>query len=271
MILTQESVLSLLIAEGGQVKKSDLVGKFKDSINCEDSAEKEQNKELFKTFVNNVAFVKEIDGVRYVIVRKTYQHFLNVAQTEQIRVEKSENKEIPQTGEQQRPHVQGEETGGSEEAAGGEISAVSEPDQEDKSELSDNPTKILYSIQQALQRSTFTSVRVKRVLNFEIQKQETNEDSRGSRVNEPTRIQSKPYALPLRMPPSTTMVQIRKLKLDPDDLPNSPKLDSFRNKRSSAETDNSISSPQLRRVSEEHQGVRGSGDKGPLSVSLGAS
>ncbi|KAK1882606.1 Ankyrin repeat domain containing protein SOWAHA [Dissostichus eleginoides] len=247
MVLTQESVLSLLIAEGGQVKKSDLVGKFKDSINSEDSAEKEQNKELFKTFVNNVAFVKEIDGVRYVVVRKMYQHFLDGAQTEQIRVEKSENKEIPQTGELQRPPVQGEETGGSEEAAGGERSAVSEPDQEEKSELSDNPTEILSSIQQALQRSKFTSVRVKRVLNFEIQNQETNEDSRGSRVNEPTRIQSKPYALPLRMPPNTTMVEIRKLKLDPDDPPKSPKLDSFRNKRSSAETDSSISSPQLRR------------------------
>ncbi|KAK5858829.1 hypothetical protein PBY51_002944 [Eleginops maclovinus] len=247
MVLTQESVLSLLIAEGGRVKKSDLVSKFKDSIHCEDPAEKEQNRELFKTFVNNVAFVKEIEGVRYVVVKKMYQHLLDGAQTEQIRVENTENKDIPPTGEQQRPPVQGEETGGSEEAAGGERAAFSKPDQEDKSEISDNPTEILSDIQLLLQRSKFASVRVKRMLNVEIQRQETNEDSVGSRVNEPTRIQSKPYALPLRMPPSTTRVEIRKLKLEPDDPPKSPKLDSFRNKRSSAETDSSINSPQLRR------------------------
>ncbi|XP_034033917.1 ankyrin repeat domain-containing protein SOWAHA-like [Thalassophryne amazonica] len=76
MALTQESVLSVLIAEGGKVKKSDLVAKFKGSFDCEDPTEKERNKELFKTFVNNAAFVKEVDGVKYVFVRKKYQHLL---------------------------------------------------------------------------------------------------------------------------------------------------------------------------------------------------
>ncbi|XP_074930245.1 LOW QUALITY PROTEIN: ankyrin repeat domain-containing protein SOWAHA [Cottoperca gobio] len=262
MVLTQESVLFLMIEEGGKVKKSDLVGKFKDFINSEDPVEKERNKELFKTFVNNVAFVKEIDGVRYVVVRKMYQHLLDRAQTAESGVENTENKEIPLTGEQQRPPAQSEETGGSDDAAGGERSAVSEPDQEQASEGNESPTELFCPIELALQRSKYKNVRIKRILNFEIQRQDTNGDNcpRGGAVNKPTRIQSKPFALPLRMPPSTTRVEIRKLKVDP---PESPKLDSFRNKRSSVETDNSISSPQLRRSvkstkASEEQETRGS-------------
>lgn len=91
-------------------------------------------------------------------------------------------------------------------------------------------------------------VRVKRTLNFEIKNQDTNGDAciRSRAVNEPTSIQNKPYALPLRMPPTATKVETHKLKVDP---PESPKLDSFRNKRRppSVESSGSISSPQLRR------------------------
>ncbi|XP_051258169.1 ankyrin repeat domain-containing protein SOWAHA-like [Dicentrarchus labrax] len=237
MSLTQESVLFLLIAEGGKVKKSDLVGKFKGSIDCNDPAQKERNRELFKTFVNNVAFVKEIDGVRYVVVKKMYQHLLDGVHP----AEKTDNKEIPLTGEQQRPPARREET----DDAGGERSAVSEPDREQaSSESSENPAESLSLIQLALQRSKSMDVKVKRMLNFEIQRQDTQGDTspRRGAVNEPTGHQSKPYALPLRMPPSATKVETRKLKGDPDDLPGSPKPDAFRNKRSS-----SISSPQLGR------------------------
>uniref|UniRef100_A0A3B4X0N2 Sosondowah ankyrin repeat domain family member A n=1 Tax=Seriola lalandi dorsalis TaxID=1841481 RepID=A0A3B4X0N2_SERLL len=216
-----ESVLSLLLSEGGRMKKSDLVGNFKGSIDCVDPAEKERNRELFKTFVNNVAFVKEIDGDRYVVIKKMYQ---------------------------------------------GERSSLSELDPEQASESGDNPTELLSPLQLALQRSKYTNIRVKRMLNFEIQKQGTNGDncSRRGAVNEPTAIQSKPYALPLRMPPSSTRVEIHKLKVDPDDPPESPKLDASRGKRrpSSAETGSGVSSPQLRRVvkttkaSEEHKDTR---------------
>ncbi|XP_035522851.1 ankyrin repeat domain-containing protein SOWAHB-like [Morone saxatilis] len=235
MSLTQESLLFLLIAEGGKVKKSDLVGKFKGSIDCSDPAQKERNRELFKTFVNNVAFVKEIDGVRYVVVKKVYQHLLDGVHP----AEKTDNKEIPLTGEQQRPPARSQET----DNAGGERSAVSEPDREQaSSESSDNPAESLSLIQLALQRSKSMDVKVKRMLNFEIQREDTQGDacSRRGAVNEP---KSKPYALPLRVPPSTTKVETRKLKGDPHDLPGSPKPDCFRNKRSS-----SISSPQLGRA-----------------------
>ncbi|XP_028451550.1 ankyrin repeat domain-containing protein SOWAHA [Perca flavescens] len=251
MVLTQESVLFSLIAEGGKVKKSDLVGKFKASIDSDDPAERERNRELFKTIVNNVAFVKEIDGVRYVVVKKVYQHLLDGVQTAESPVEKTENKEIPLTGEQQRPPARSEQTGSSDDAAG-EISAVSEPDPEQASESGENPTELLSPMQLAMQRTKYSDVRVKRTLNFEIQRQGTNGDncSRRGAVNEPTGIQSKPYGLPLRMPPTTTRVEIRKLNVAPDNLkqdPESPKLDSSRNKKRPPAVETGISSPQLRR------------------------
>ncbi|XP_075957416.1 ankyrin repeat domain-containing protein SOWAHA [Anarhichas minor] len=237
MVLTQESILLLLIAEGGKVKKSDLVGKFKGSLDCDDPAEKERNRELFKTFVNNVAFVKEIDGVRYVVVRKTHKHLLDGAR-------EPENKEIPLPGERQSSPVPGERTGSSDDARG-ERSAVSEPDQELAGEGGDNPTELLTPIERALQRSKYTDVGVKRMLSFEIQRQDRHGDnsSRMGALNKPTTAKSKPYALPLRMPPSTTQVEIRKLKKDPDD----PEPDSFRSKRRAPSVETSIGgSPQLR-------------------------
>ncbi|XP_071316380.1 ankyrin repeat domain-containing protein SOWAHA [Trachinotus anak] len=267
MVLTQESVLSLLISEGGRVRKSDLVGKFKGSIDCGDPAEKERNRELFKTFVNNVAFVREIDGVRYVLIKKMYQHLLDSVQTAaEDRVDKTENEETRGTGERQRPPARTEERAESPEGPTGGGSAVSDLDPEQASESDENPTELLSPIQLALQRNKYTHIRVKRMLNFESQKQGTDGDncSKWGAVSKPTTVQSKPYALPLRMPPSTTRVEIRKLKVDPDDPPESPKLDASRGKRRppSAETGGSTSSPQLRRAfkttkpSEEHKDTR---------------
>lgn len=220
------------------MKKSDLVGKFKGSY-CDDPAEEERNRELFKTFVNEVAFVREIDGVRYVVVKKMYQRLPDGVHTPE------NNREIPLTGEQQRPPVRSEETEGD---AGAERSAASDPDQEQASgESSENPTELLSPIELALQRSKYTDVRVKRMVSFEIQSQDTSGETHTRRgaVNEHTA--SKPYALPLRMPPSTTRVEIRKLKAGPDDAPESPTLDPFRSKRRPPPAENSISSPHLRR------------------------
>lgn len=250
MILTQESILSLLVAEGGRVKKSDLVDKFRESVDTADPEERERNRELFKTFVNNVAFVKEIDGERYVVLRKTYQHLL---EGPKIHVEKPENEKIPLTGEQQRPPAQA----GSSEDQGGVQSAVTEPDQEEASESSDHPTELLSPIQMALQRSKFASVRLKRSLNVDVQLQ----DRKGINCSNAP-VKTKPYALPLRMPPSATKVEIHKLKPDPDEPEEHPKTDAFRDKRRMPSAESSTGSPQLRRAakstkaSEEHKDTR---------------
>ncbi|XP_022053178.2 ankyrin repeat domain-containing protein SOWAHA [Acanthochromis polyacanthus] len=234
MALTQESILSLLLAEGGKVEKSDLVVKFKDSVDSVDPAEKQRNRELFKTFVNNLASVKEIDGVRYVVLRKTYRHLLQSVQAAENGVKKSENEEIPLTGEQQRPPARSDRTESCEDA-GGERSAVFEPDPEEQSE---SHTEVLSPIQEALRRSKYKNVSVKRMLNFEILTQNVNGDHSSN--------ERKPYALPLRMPPSATKVEIHKLQVDQDE---SPKPDASRNKRRppSVEMDGGVSSPQLRR------------------------
>lgn len=232
MLLTQESLLSVLVAEGGRVKKSDLVEKFKDLVDCVDPAEKARNRELFKTLVNNVAFVKEIDGVRYVVVKKTHQHLL----------ESGGNKETPLTGERS------EETERSE-VAGGQESADRDPDVAGESR--ENPSELLSPIEVALQRTKYTDIRVRRKMSFGI----SNLDAAGGSsprkggFTAPSATQSKPYALPLRMPPSATRVEVCKLKEDLRDPPESPTVEPSKNKRkpASAETNGGTSSPQMRR------------------------
>ncbi|XP_047463176.1 ankyrin repeat domain-containing protein SOWAHA-like [Mugil cephalus] len=234
MALTQEAVLSLLIAEGGKVKKSELVARFKGAIDCVDPAQKERNKDMFKTFVNDVACVKEIDGVRYVVLKKTYQRLVEGKQSEGSPEEKRGNGQSPETGEQQRPPAQEEKTEPSEDKPDG-------PCSEEDSESCDS----LFPIEMALQRSKYPQLRVKKMLNFDIHKQDTDK---------PRATQSKPYALPLRMAPITSRVEVRHVKLDPENPPKSPILDQLRSKKraSSLETaprsrSSSLGSPQLGR------------------------
>lgn len=231
------------------MKKSDIVEKFKGLIDCVDPAEKARNRELFKTFVNNIAVVKEIDGVRYVVIKNIYQHLVETVQSAESPGENGGNQEIPLTGEQQRPPVWSEKTERSE-GAGGERSA--DHDQELASESGENPSELLSPIELVLQRTKYTDVRLRRKMNFEILKSDTDGGScsRKGVVNVPSTTQSKPYALPLRMPPSATRVEIHKLKVDPHDPPESQKTEPCTNKRKpfSVETNSSIGSPQLRRA-----------------------
>ncbi|KAK2882145.1 ankyrin repeat domain-containing protein SOWAHA-like [Channa argus] len=231
MVLTQEAILSLLIAEGGKVKKSDLVSKFKGLIDCVDPAQRERNRELFRTSVNSVAVVKEIDGVRYVAIKKMYQHLLDSVPASESRAEKSGHEEIPLTGEQQRPPVRSEKAEGSEDAGG---ARSAEPEQEVAGESEENPTDLLTPIELALQNTKYTDIRIKRSMNFDISGENC---SKRWAVNETTKVKSKPYALPLRMPPSTPRVEVHTPKVDPCHPPETPR-----------ESEGSISSPQLRRV-----------------------
>ncbi|XP_026186786.1 ankyrin repeat domain-containing protein SOWAHA [Mastacembelus armatus] len=76
MALTQESILSFLLEHGGKVKNSELLNNFRSHINCSDPAEKQHNRDLFKKLVNSVAVVKQIDEVKFVVVKKRYQDFV---------------------------------------------------------------------------------------------------------------------------------------------------------------------------------------------------
>ncbi|XP_052010800.1 ankyrin repeat domain-containing protein SOWAHA [Xyrauchen texanus] len=75
MALSQDIILTFLLEHGGNVKNSELVSKFKGLINSSDPAEKKNNRDLFKRLVNNVAVVKQVDDVKYVVVKKKYQGF----------------------------------------------------------------------------------------------------------------------------------------------------------------------------------------------------
>ncbi|XP_054612135.1 ankyrin repeat domain-containing protein SOWAHA-like [Dunckerocampus dactyliophorus] len=126
MLLSQESVLSVLLSAGGRVRKSELVSRFKDSVDCDDPAEKTRNRELFKTFVNNVACVKESEGVRYVVLKKTYQKCLQ---------ENTEDKEDKEEGP---PEGEGE----------------------------DKTTALLSPFELALHRSKYSETKVQKMLSF---------------------------------------------------------------------------------------------------------
>lgn len=76
MALTQESILSFLVERGGKVKNSELLHHFRSRISCSDAAEKQHNRDLFKKLVNSVAVVKQIDEVKFVVVKKRYQDFV---------------------------------------------------------------------------------------------------------------------------------------------------------------------------------------------------
>ncbi|KAM6902320.1 uncharacterized protein sowahb [Xenentodon cancila] len=70
-VLTQDSVLLFLQSSGGSVKNADLLLHFRNFLR--DHAERDRNRELFKTFVNSVATVRQVDGVSHVVLRKTFR------------------------------------------------------------------------------------------------------------------------------------------------------------------------------------------------------
>ncbi|XP_054872644.1 uncharacterized protein sowahab [Amphiprion ocellaris] len=89
MALTQESLLSFLLEHGGKVRNSELLNNFRSHISCSDPAEKQHNRDLFKKLVNSVAVVKQIDEVKFVVVKRRYQDFVkdlthDVAQKTQL-------------------------------------------------------------------------------------------------------------------------------------------------------------------------------------------
>ncbi|TNM85243.1 hypothetical protein fugu_009421 [Takifugu bimaculatus] len=241
MALTQESVLFRLINEGGQVKKSEIVSHFRGLLDGVDPAEKQRNRELFKTFVNSVATVREIDGVRYVVLKKVYRHLLK-------RVQAAEE---PDHGEIRRP---GEPRSPPEEAGGG--SSGSGAGEESSSE---GPAELLSPVELALRRSQRSSFRTKKMLNFEVQQ------ACGGR--ERAAAQSKPYALPLRVPVPLRVPARVDLTLDP---PAGSTQASPQSERRSGLKEHGCSSPQLRRAvrgdkaPEELREVRASSSTVPL-------
>ncbi|XP_073680150.1 ankyrin repeat domain-containing protein SOWAHB-like [Garra rufa] len=71
---TQESVLRFIISNGGKVRNADLLAHYRRFLR--EDEEKEQNRELFKRYVNSVAIVRQEEGVSHVVLKKKYRVLL---------------------------------------------------------------------------------------------------------------------------------------------------------------------------------------------------
>ncbi|KAL1778767.1 ankyrin repeat domain-containing protein SOWAHA [Sigmodon hispidus] len=68
--VSQAAVLGFLLEHGGQVRNSELQSRFKPLLDAGDPRCRAARRDRFKKFVNNVAVVKELDGVKFVVLRK---------------------------------------------------------------------------------------------------------------------------------------------------------------------------------------------------------
>lgn len=182
MALTQEAILNTLLEGRGKVKNSELLSKFKDRLNCSDPAEKKHNRDLFKTFVNNVGVVKEFQDTKYIVLKKVYHHLLEASNNE---------------------NAQKEDHGGSH------------PEEDEKSprRSSSDDTAALSPIEVALERCKDVDLRPKKSLHFTVPLKSDlvcSDDKHGAAKT------NKPFALPLRMP-QTDIGQHHKKKLSATD------------------------------------------------------
>uniref|UniRef100_A0A2R8ZRW1 Sosondowah ankyrin repeat domain family member A n=1 Tax=Pan paniscus TaxID=9597 RepID=A0A2R8ZRW1_PANPA len=68
--VSQAAVLGFLQEHGGKVRNSELLSRFKPLLDAGDPRGRAARRDRFKQFVNNVAVVKEVDGVKFVVLRK---------------------------------------------------------------------------------------------------------------------------------------------------------------------------------------------------------
>ncbi|XP_078407151.1 ankyrin repeat domain-containing protein SOWAHA-like [Cetorhinus maximus] len=75
-ILSQEAVIQFLVEAGGKVRNSELLHNFRNELVQNDAQRKREARELFKRFINNVAVVREEEGVKFVVLKKKLQHLI---------------------------------------------------------------------------------------------------------------------------------------------------------------------------------------------------
>ncbi|XP_074069352.1 ankyrin repeat domain-containing protein SOWAHA [Macrotis lagotis] len=68
--VSQAAVLGFLQERGGKVRNSELLSRFKPLLDAGDPGGRAARRECFKQFVNDLAVVKELDGVKFVVLRK---------------------------------------------------------------------------------------------------------------------------------------------------------------------------------------------------------
>lgn len=198
-------MLSVLAEEGGKIKNSDLLSKFKGPLTCGDPAEKKQNRDLFKMIINNLAVVKEIEEVKYVVLRKKYQHLLKLRSDDENQ-EKQEGGGAEEEKVELKPAAEHREVceseKGTEAPPEGNKSEQKPPSDRD-ADASHSPPAASF-IELALQRQKSADFKVKKSLHFVMPLKSGREDSQkhGPACSNNTETSTqKRFALPLRMPP----------------------------------------------------------------------
>lgn len=190
MALTQEAILNTLLEGKGKVKNSDLMSKFKELLNCSDPAEKKQNRDLFKTFVNNIAVVKDLQDTKYIVLKKVYNHLLKASNNENAPKEDcGQDGSHPEEGDEKEKSTHSQNAEGKKS----EQKALSRSSSDGSAEL---------SIEIALERSKNVDFKPKRSLNFTVPLKpdpDFSDDKHAGAKKEAST--NKRYALPLRMPP----------------------------------------------------------------------
>nr|XP_055037016.1 ankyrin repeat domain-containing protein SOWAHA-like [Misgurnus anguillicaudatus] len=222
MDLTQEAILNILIEGKGKVKNSELLGKYKEHLNCSDPEEKKKNRDLFKSFVNNLAVVKDFEDTKYIVLKKVYHHLLEANTDQNI---------------QREQKVQDDEDG-----------SHSEEDKKEQQYVEDRRSDVRRSsstvgpsfIEAALEKAKNVDFKPVKSLQFSVPLK-TDEDNHGAvfPVKKETNA-NKPYALPLRMP----LVDVSHNKQTGQNPHSSPQS---KRKPSTESFLSTIGSPQLRR------------------------
>lgn len=76
---SQQAVLDFLMKRGARVKNTDLIDHFRNLFPAE--PEKKANlRETFKSYIDNIAFVKTVSGVKYVCVKKKFRGSLSLCE-----------------------------------------------------------------------------------------------------------------------------------------------------------------------------------------------
>ncbi|XP_061106355.1 ankyrin repeat domain-containing protein SOWAHA-like [Conger conger] len=219
MAFTQDTILTFLLKRNGKAKNSEFLSEFKGLLNCSDLEEKKQNRDLFKTFVNHVAVVKEIEGEKHIVLKKRYVHLLKEFQA--LRDQKTEFGEYPAV----TPDSPGEQRGPCES----EGAYRSNPaNSKESSDLDNSKVQPLSNtncddcncstepsaVELALERSvdmdsarlhTGTNILPCKVL--QVNSSKDNEVSPSGHLFATDKVRAtapqKPFMLPLRMPPTT--------------------------------------------------------------------
>lgn len=166
MDISQESILSVLLEEGGKIKNSDLLSRFKVPLNCSDPVEKKQNRDLFKMIINNLAVVKELEEVKYVVLRKKYQHLLKSRSDDGNELnDEGGGDEVEKEDKATADQREGCKNEKANEAPPEEKKSEQEPRSDSEADSSDTSPALSF-IEQALQRQKYTDIKVKKSLHF---------------------------------------------------------------------------------------------------------